>query len=192
MTSHEHTLVVDRPLQTVYNQWTQFESYPDFMSNVDDVRQIDPSTTHWKVSVGGVDREYDASILDQQPDRLISWASVDGPRQAGIVTFEAEDDARTRVTLRLDFDPQGFTERVGDALGVVSSSVENSLERFKAYIEDRGAEDGAWRGTIEGGEPVLDLRGDPSMTTGVIQTGVIQPSPSRTDGGRPPTSESGA
>jgi uncharacterized membrane protein len=154
MTSHEHTVVVDRPLRTVYDQWTQFESYPEFMSNVDQVRQLDPATTHWRVSVGGVQREYDASILDQQPDRLISWASLEGPRQAGIVTFEPEDEERTRVTLRLDFDPQGLTERVGDALGVVSSSVEHSLQNFKTYIEDRGTAEGAWRGTIERGEPV--------------------------------------
>ena len=154
MTSHEHTLVVDRPVRTVYDQWTQFESYPEFMSNVDDVRQVDPALTHWRVSVGGVEREYDASILDQQPDRLIAWASTDGPRQAGIVTFLPEDADRTRVTLRLDFDPQGFTEHVGDALGLVSSSVENSLEKFKAFIEDRGSAEGAWRGRIERGEPV--------------------------------------
>jgi uncharacterized membrane protein len=154
MTSHEHTLVVDRPLRTVYNQWTQFESYPEFMTNVDFVRQVDPAMTHWRVSVAGVQREYDASILDQQPDKLISWASVDGPRQAGIVTFAPEDEERTRVTLRLDFDPQGITERVGDAMGMVSSSVEKSLENFKEYIEERDAADGAWRGTIERGEPV--------------------------------------
>jgi uncharacterized membrane protein len=156
MTSHEHTLVVDRPLRTVYDQWTQFESYPQFMSNVEHVHQIDPATTHWRVKVGGVQREYDASILDQQPDRLISWASVDGPRQAGIVTFVPEDADRTRVTLRLDFDPQDLTERVGDAVGVVSSSVEHSLTNFKEFIEGRGQAEGAWRGRIERGETVDD------------------------------------
>jgi uncharacterized membrane protein len=159
MTSHEHTLVVDRPVRTVYDQWTQFESYPEFMSNVEHVHQIDPATTHWRVKVGGVQREYDASILDQQPDHLISWASVDGPRQAGIVTFAPEDAERTRVTLRLDFDPQDFTERMGDALGVVSSSVEHSLENFKEFIEGRRGAEGAWRGTIERGE-TLDDGGD--------------------------------
>lgn len=154
MTSHEHTLVVDRPLRTVYDQWTQFESYPRFMSNVDDVQQIDDAMTHWKVSVGGVHREYDAAILEQKPDQLISWASIDSPRQAGIVTFEPRDERSTKVTLRLDFEPQGLTERVGDAVGVVSSSVENSLERFKEYIERRGTAEDGWRGTIEQGEPV--------------------------------------
>ena len=166
MTSHEHSLVVDRPLRTVYDQWTQFESYPEFMSNVEHVHQVDPALTHWRVNVGGVKREYDASILDQQPDRLIAWASVDGPRQAGIVTFVPEDDARTRVTLRLDFDPQGFTEHVGDALGVVSSSVETSLETFKSFIEERGTAEGAWRGTIERGEPVAGATSALDIDTG--------------------------
>jgi uncharacterized membrane protein len=171
MTSHEHTLVVDRPLQTVYNQWTQFESYPEFMSNVEHVQQVDPAMTHWRVNVGGVQREFDASILDQQPDRLISWASVEGPRQAGIVLFEPEDDMRTRVTLRLDFEPQGLTEKVGDAFGVVSSSVESSLENFKEFIEERRTEEGAWRGTIESGEPVGGTAYDAGATFGTIDEG---------------------
>jgi len=151
VSSHQHSVVVDRPVRTVYDQWTQFEQYPDFMDNVELVKQLGDTMTHWKVKVGGVVREYDAAITEQRPDEIISWHSVVGPEQGGMVRFDRLEPERTRVTLRLDFEPEGFTENVGDAVGVVSSSVEHSLERFKDFIEERGTATGAWRGSIEDG-----------------------------------------
>jgi uncharacterized membrane protein len=166
VSSHQHSVVVDRPVRTVYDQWTQFEKYPDFMENVEMVRQLGETMTHWKVRVGGVEREYDAAITEQRPDELISWHSVAGPEQGGMVTFDPLEPDRTRVTLRLDFEPDGFTESVGDAVGVVSSSVEHSLERFKEFIEDRGTSTGSWRGTVaDGGVTATGtgaLGGDPA------------------------------
>jgi uncharacterized membrane protein len=155
MTTHEHTVVVERPIMTVYAQWTQFESYPEFMDNVSSVEQLDDALTHWKVSMAGVEREYDAQILEQRPREVIAWESLSGPRQSGRVSFASLDPDRTRVTLRLDFEPHGVTENVGEVLGVVASSVEGSLERFKDYIEDRGTSGGpGWTGTIADGVPV--------------------------------------
>jgi uncharacterized membrane protein len=149
MSTHEHTVVVDRPITTVYDQWTQFESYPRFMDNVESVTQMDDAMTHWKVSVAGVAREYDAQILQQKPGEIIEWRSISGPEQGGRVSFARVDPDHTRVTLALDFEPHGVTERVGDAVGVVSSSVKDSLERFKEFIEERGEAEGGWHGRIE-------------------------------------------
>lgn len=154
MATHEHSVVVERPITMVYDQWTQFESYPEFMDNVAAVEQLDDALTHWTVSVGGVQREYDAQILEQRPGEVIAWQSLSGPQQAGRVSFAPVDPGRTRVTLRLDFEPHGVTENVGEAVGVVASGVEDSLERFKDYIEDRSAADGGWRGTIVDGVPL--------------------------------------
>jgi len=154
MATHEHTVVVERPLITVYDQWTQFETYPQFMDNVDAVEQVDDAMTHWKVSLAGVSREYDAQIMEQRPGEVISWESVSGPKQAGRVSFAQLAPERTRVTLRMDFEPHGLTENVGEAVGVVASSVEGSLERFKDYIEDRGDAEGGWHGTIADGVKV--------------------------------------
>jgi uncharacterized membrane protein len=155
MTTHEHTVVVERPITTVYGQWTQFESYAEFMDDVESVEQLDDTLTHWKVSVAGVEREYDAQILEQRPREVIAWQSMSGPQQSGRVSFASLDPERTRVTLRLEFEPHGVTERVGDAVGVVSSSVEDSLERFKDYSEARGTSgDPGWQGTIVDGVPV--------------------------------------
>ncbi|MGE0818360.1 MAG: SRPBCC family protein [Candidatus Nanopelagicales bacterium] len=149
MSTHEHTVVVDRPITTVYDQWTQFESYPRFMDNVESVTQMDDAMTHWRVNVGGVSREYDAAILQQKPGEIVEWRSVSGPEQGGRVTFLRVDPEHTRVTLRLAFEPHGVTERVGDAVGVVSSSVQSSLERFRDFIEERGEAEGGWHGRIE-------------------------------------------
>ena len=60
------------------------------------------------------------------------------------------DDNRTRVTLRIEADPQGPVETVGAALGILERAVEGDLKRFKEFIESRGVATGAWRGEIHG------------------------------------------
>ena len=174
VSSHQHSVVVDRPVRTVYDQWTQFEKYPDFMDNVELVHQVGDTMTHWKVRVGGVEREYDAAITEQRPDELIAWHSVAGPEQGGMVTFDPLEPERTRVTLRLDFEPEGLTENVGVAVGVVSSCVVHSLERFKEFMEPRWTPTGSWRGSVEGGVV------DDGSTTGMTGSAPWSDGPSTT------------
>jgi hypothetical protein len=68
-----------------------------------------------------------------------------------VVTFHRIDDARTRVMLQVDYDPQGVVENVADALGVLKARIKGDLERFETFIERRGRETGAWRGEIHHG-----------------------------------------
>ena len=140
------------PVSTAYNQWTQFESFPQFMEGVERIEQLTPTRTHWVTNIGGVRREFDAEITEQHPDERIAWRSVDGPQQAGVVTFHRLDDRHTRVTLQMDYEPEGITEKVGDALGIVERRVKGDMERFKEFIESRveshGREEGAWRGDV--------------------------------------------
>lgn len=140
---------VDAPISTVYNQWTQFEEFPQFMDGVDDIRQLDDETLHWKVSVGGVEREFDARITEQHPDERIAWQSTSGPQQAGVVTFHRLDDDRTRVRMQLEWEPEGFTETAGSMLQIDDAQVAHDLKHFKELIESNGFETGAWRGDIE-------------------------------------------
>lgn len=141
---------VDVPVRTAYNQWTQFEEFPQFMDGVHEIRQLDDTHTHWKTEIGGVKREFDAEITEQLPDERVAWKSVEGSQQAGVVTFHRLDDAHTRVTVQMDFDPQGVVEKAGAALGAVDHRVKGDLRRFKTYIESRGGiETGAWRGQID-------------------------------------------
>jgi uncharacterized membrane protein len=151
MDEYTHSLVVDVPVRVAYDQWTQMEEFPRFMEGVDDVRQVTDTHMHWRVSIGGVEREFDAVITDQVPDQVIAWASVDGPKQAGTVTFRALDPERTEVALAMVFEPEGLVESAGEALGIVESHVRGDLERFKEFIESRGAQTGSWRGEVLGG-----------------------------------------
>lgn len=136
------------PVRTAYNQWTQFEEFPRFMEGVEEIRQVDDTLTHWRISIGGVEREFDARITEQHPDERVAWTSVDGTDHAGVVTFHRLDSALTRVTLQLTTTPEGVVETLGDKLGLVSRRAKSDMARFKDYIESRGVEDGAYRGDI--------------------------------------------
>jgi uncharacterized membrane protein len=150
MSTVTESVDVEADVRTTYNQWTQFESFPHFMEGVDEIRQVDDTHTHWKVSVGGATREFDATITEQHPDERVAWKSDSGPNHAGVVTFHRLDDRHTRVTAQLDIDPDGFVENVADKLGILDHRVKGDLGRFKTFIEERGGrETGAWRGDVE-------------------------------------------
>lgn len=136
-------------VSTAYNQWTQFESFPQFMEGVDEIRQIDDTHLHWVTSIGGVTREFDATITEQRPDERVAWRSDDGPDHAGVITFHRLDGSTTRVTAQMDIDPEGFGESVADKLGILDRRVKSDMRRFKEFIESRdGRETGAWRGEV--------------------------------------------
>jgi len=151
MASIEKSIDVDVPVRTAYNQWTQFEEFPRFMEGVEEVRQLDDKTLFWRAKMGGAVKEWDADIVDQTPNRRIAWKSRAGARNAGAVLFAPTDDG-TLVTLKLVYEPEGATETVGDALGVVRHKVEEALRSFKDFIEERQRATGAWRGEIHGHE----------------------------------------
>ena len=148
MSTIEHSIEVEVPVRTAYNQWTQFEEFPRFMEGVESVRQSDDRHLHWVAEIGGVRREWDAEITEQHPDERVAWRATSGTQNAGAVTFHRLDADRTKIMLQLDVDPEGFVEQAGDRLGFVSRRAASDLERFKEYIEDRGRETGAWRGDI--------------------------------------------
>lgn len=148
MANIEETIEVDVPVGTAYNQWTQFESFPHFMEGVENVQQISDTLTHWTVKVAGQKREFDAEITEQYPDDRLAWRSTEGPKQAGVVTFHHLAEGRCKVLLRLEHEPEGAVEKMGETLGVVSQRVKGDLKRFKEFIEARGVETGAWRGNV--------------------------------------------
>jgi uncharacterized membrane protein len=148
----ESSIEVAVPVSAAYNQWTQFEEFPKFMDGVEEVRQSDDTRLHWVASVGGHRAEWDAKILEQHPDRQISWISEDGKKNRGTVTFESLAEDRTLVRLSLSYQAEGFVEAVGSAAGLDRQRIEGDLERFKELIEGRGAPTGAWREDISAGK----------------------------------------
>ncbi|MGY1632968.1 SRPBCC family protein [Geodermatophilus sp. SYSU D01186] len=175
----ERSIQVEVPLRTAYGQWTQFEDFPHFMGGVTEVRQLDDRRLHWVAEIAGVRREWEAAILEQEPDTRIAWAATSGATNAGAVRFEAAGPNATVVHLTLEYEPEGVVERVGDALGIVERQVRSDLERFKALVEDEGYPTGVWRGSINAGagvgtpgvEDAAATRGD-SGKAGVSGTAV--------------------
>jgi uncharacterized membrane protein len=151
MTRVKETIEVECPIRSVYDQWTQFEDFPRFMDGVESVQQLDDTHLHWKASIGGVRREWDAEIIEQEPDRIISWSSTDGTTNRGTVRFTPAGSGRTTVDLELDFEPEGAAEKVGDTLGIVKARAKGDLKNFKEFIEDRVLPTGEWRGEVHGG-----------------------------------------
>jgi uncharacterized membrane protein len=150
MPRFEETIDVDVPVRVAYNQWTQFEEFPRFMEGVESVTQRDDRTLDWIAEIAGQRKEWTAVITDQTPDVRVAWKSITGDENAGAILFQSLDPGRTRLTLRIDADPKGPVETVGAALGFLQRRVKGDLERFKEFIESRGAATGAWRGEIHG------------------------------------------
>lgn len=140
---------VNVPISVAYDQWTQFETFPEFMEGVESITQETDTRNRWKVKVGGVEREFVTEISEQHPEERIAWTTVDGDlQQAGVITFHKLDDTATRVTIQMDWDPQGLVEKAGAAVGVDDRRVKADAKRFKEFIEARGVETGGWRGEV--------------------------------------------
>ena len=149
MATHEGSIDVHVPVRTAYDQWTQFESFPQFMEGVEEVRQTDDTTLAWRAEIAGRTESWEAEITEQVPDQRIAWTSRTGAENAGVVTFHTIDDATTRVTLQMEYVPEGLVEKAGAALGVVGRRIEGDLKRFKEFIEAQGEPPGDWRGEVE-------------------------------------------
>jgi len=160
MSTVEQSIDVNVDVTTAYDQWAQFDSFPQWMEGVASVDQIDDTHLHWvakvKNEVAEVKNEtrgWDAQITEQIRDRRISWESVGGKPDekpnAGHVTFEPLGDSACRVTFRIDWEPEGaLMTNESYVLAAVNQVVAADLARFKDFIEARGEQTGSWRGEI--------------------------------------------
>jgi uncharacterized membrane protein len=155
MATIEKSIDVQVPVSAAYDQWTQFEDFPQFMEGIVSVRQIDDSHMRWVAEIGGDRKEWDAEIIEQEPDRVIAWRSTGGLTNHGRVEFMPTTEG-TRVNVSMEYEPEGMKESVGAMLGLDGGQVEGDLERFKELVEGRGTPTGAWRGEIRSGEVVED------------------------------------
>jgi uncharacterized membrane protein len=146
--SVEETIEVEVPLSTAYNQWTQFEEFPRFMGGVESVQQLDDRRLHWIAEIAGKREEWDAEITAQAPDEGVAWVATEGKGNNGVVRFDPVGEDRTRVTVRMDWEPEGIVEKAGAAIGMDDRQISADLERFKGMIESRGTETGGWRGSV--------------------------------------------
>jgi uncharacterized membrane protein len=148
------------PLETAYNQFTQFEDFPKFMHRVDKLEQRDETHLVWHENIWGVRREWEAEITDQRPNERIAWKSLSGTQTTGVVTFHRLSDRLTRIEVNLDFQPQGLLEKTASGFRMSRRALKSDLMRFKAFVEMREEETGAWRGRVEEGELVEEPRAE--------------------------------
>jgi uncharacterized membrane protein len=148
MASIIESVELDVPVRTAYNQWTQFQEFPRFMEGVEDVAQLDDTHLRWRGDVGGKSEEWETEITEQIPDERVAWKTTKGTGPHGVVTFHRLEDQRSKVTVQMDYEPEGMTEKLGSAVGLDSRRVKGDLERFRDMIEERGRETGAWRGEV--------------------------------------------
>jgi uncharacterized membrane protein len=141
-------------LQTAYDQFTQFEDWPEFMHRVERIEQRDDSTLMWHENVWGVRRSWEAEITDQTPCERIAWRSNGGPQTIGVVTFHRLSDRLTRIYITMDFQPKGLFEKAASGMRISRRALRSDLMRFKAFVELKDEATGAWRGRIEDGEVV--------------------------------------
>ncbi|MFL5779606.1 MAG: SRPBCC family protein [Chloroflexota bacterium] len=152
MSKVKDSIEVDVPVRTAYDQWTQFESFPEFMEGVKRVVQLDDKTLEWTAEIAGKEKTWQAEIVEQVPDTRVAWRSLDGAPNGGVVEFQPAGPNRAQIMLELEAEPEGPVEKAGDALGFLDRRVKGDLKRFREFIESRQVPTGAWRGEIRGGD----------------------------------------
>jgi uncharacterized membrane protein len=150
----QQSIDVAVPVETAYNQWTQFEDWPEFMHRVMRVTQEDDCTVSFATKVWGKTKEFVAQIETQRPDERIKWRVSQGITHTGVVTFHELAPRLTRIEVNLDIDPGSLLEKAARGMRAIKRAVRADLHRFKAFIEMQELETGAWRGVIEDGELV--------------------------------------
>ena len=150
MASVQESIVVDAPVDTAYNQWTQFEEFPTFMEGVKSVRQLNDTHLQWTAEIGGEEHTWEAEITEQLPI-VRSPGEPETASTTPAVTFEPLSGGKTRIDVEMTWDADGWKESLGSALGFDERRVRGDLERFKEFIESRGIETGAWRGEVQQG-----------------------------------------
>jgi uncharacterized membrane protein len=152
----QQSVDIGAPIETVYNQWTQFEVWPRFMHRVTKVSHKDPCVVTFSTRIWGKENEFVARIETQRPDERIKWKVERGISHTGVVTFHELGPRLTRVLVNLDVDPGGVLEHAARALRHVNRATSADLHRFKAFVEVQEVETGAWRGVIENGKVVKE------------------------------------
>jgi uncharacterized membrane protein len=142
------------PLETAYNQFTQFEDWPQFMHRVTNVSQDDECTVKFTSKIWTRTREFEAKIVTQRPDDRIMWKVSQGITHAGVVSFHELAPRLTRIEVTLDVKPGSLLEKAARGMRHIKRAVRADLHRFKAFMEMQEIETGAWRGVIKDGEVV--------------------------------------
>jgi uncharacterized membrane protein len=128
------------PVETAYEQWTNFRDYPKFMHRVLNVQQEDDDKVRWQEKIWFSTRDWEGEITERRKNDRIVWKTTSGPSHYGVVSFHRIDDELTRVMVDMEFQPTGMIEKMASGLRFVKRAVQADLARFKAYCEMQDAD----------------------------------------------------
>jgi len=140
------------PLKVAYDQWTQFEDWPEFMHRFENVEQVDDAKVAFSTKIWGIKKRFEAQIVEQHPDERIEWDVKEGVAHSGVATFHKLAPRLTRVEVSIDVEPDSLLEKAGRGMRFTKRAVRADLHRFKAFVEMNDEAEGGWRGTIEDGD----------------------------------------
>lgn len=175
---------VGAPLETVYDQWTQFEEMGTFMHRVESISQEEDEKLTWNENVWGRRRRWEAKIVEQVPNERIKWELEGGGEGTGVIQFHELAPRLTRVEVVFDWQPSGIVEKLGSGLRFHKRAAKADLKRFKAFVEVRGEESGAWRGRIEDGQVKRKTRNRRNKEADPVPEGARQHSEAEQDESR--------
>lgn len=141
MSKVKKSVTVEAPVDIVYGAWRNFNNFPHFMGNIEEVCVADDGRSHWKAKGPlGIAAEWDAEITLDEPNRAIGWRSIEGAKSgietAGRVNFDGRG-AQTEIDVTIQYEAPGGV--VGDAITKIFANperqIEEDLQRFKETIE---------------------------------------------------------
>ena len=159
----EEKITVRTPIHRAYDVWQDFTRYPQFMSNVEEVRPVGGNRYHWVARIFGVKQEWDAEVTETTPDHRVAWQSVTGAPNAGTVTFTERAPGVTDVQVFMQYTPPAGT--VGKALDKMTQTtqreVKEDLRNFKRQVSGETPEGllQPEQGPIEPGSVLASLAG---------------------------------
>jgi uncharacterized membrane protein len=132
---------IGSPIDMVYEQWTKYEEWPEFMHRLENVSQEDDEHVTFKTKIWGISKEFRAEIVENQPGERIKWEVTDGLTHTGVVTFHELGPRLTRVEVNFDVQPGSMIEKAARGMRHVKRAVRADLARFKAYVLMQEQED---------------------------------------------------
>jgi uncharacterized membrane protein len=138
----DRSVSIYRPVDEVYRFFRDFKNLGRILTHVNDVREVDDKHSHWFVKgPGGMELEWDAEIIEERPNELISWRSIGSPdvESAGSVRFErAPGERGTFVRVSLNYLPPAGA--LGAAIAKLfgeepETQIKEDLRRLKQMLE---------------------------------------------------------
>lgn len=138
----EKTVTINRSATDLYQFWRKLENLPQFMRHLQSVSEQDERHSHWVANAPmNQSVEWDAVIVQDQPDHLIAWASVEGAdvENSGFVRFQpAPANRGTEVKVAMEYNPPGgaLTAAIAKLFGEEpEQQIGDALSRFKQIME---------------------------------------------------------